>query len=59
MFTDAKLNSFEKEKSILILSGEKVIWVAGLRQDEWFKSSLKSKDVLKIKMLPRKGSITY
>lgn len=59
LFTDVKLNRFDKEKSILLLSGEKVIWVAGIRQDERFKATPNSKDVLKIKMLPRKGSITY
>ncbi|MFN3940075.1 MAG: tRNA lysidine(34) synthetase TilS [Chitinophagales bacterium] len=52
LFTDAKYNILQKEQSWIVLSGSKIIWVAGLRQDEKTKYKPGNAEILKIKMLP-------
>lgn len=57
LFTDLKFDIRQKENTWILLSGEKIIWVAGIRQDERFKTTPETKHLLKIKMLPNKESI--
>lgn len=45
-YTDIKLNIFEKEKTYLLLSGNKIMWVIGQRTDDRFKITDKTKNVL-------------
>lgn len=47
-FTDKKLSLIEKEATWLLCSEEKIVWVVGLRVDERFKVSGKTKNILLI-----------
>jgi len=49
-FTDIKLNTFEKENAILLLSEENIIWISGHRTDDRYKITNKTKNVLIIQM---------
>lgn len=57
ILTDLKIDRYEKENTWVLLSGDRIIWLAGLRQDERSKIRSSTRQVLKIKMLPGKGSI--
>jgi len=48
---DNKLNLFEKENLHLLFSGEKAVWIVGMRADERFKITSETKQVLKIEIL--------
>ncbi len=50
-FVDLKLNLFEKERVILITSGETIVWVIGKRADERYKITNQTKKILKIELL--------
>lgn len=52
LFNDLKFNLLQKENTWVLLSGEKIIWVVGIRQDERMKLSKIPSHMLKIKMLP-------
>ncbi len=52
ILTNAKYNILQKENTKVLLCGEKIIWVLGLRQDGRFKITEKTTRLLKIKMLP-------
>ncbi len=52
LLTDLKMHMRDKEKVMVLCSGEKIIWVAGIRQDEKTKISANTRQLLKIKMLP-------
>ncbi len=52
ILTNAKYNILQKEKTKVLVCGEKIIWVLGLRQDGRFKITEKTTRLLKIKMLP-------
>lgn len=47
-FKDEKLSLFDKEKIHLLCSEDQIIWVMGMRADERFKVSKKTKNILKI-----------
>jgi tRNA(Ile)-lysidine synthase len=47
-FTQLKLNTFQKEKTWLLCSGDYIVWVVGMRLDERFKVTEQSKQVLKL-----------
>lgn len=47
-FKDEKLSLIEKEKSWILLSGNQIIWIVGIRQDERFKIEKTTKNILKI-----------
>jgi len=47
-FIDLKLNRFEKENTYLLLSGEDIVWIVGIRLDNRFRISSKTKNVLKM-----------
>lgn len=49
-FTDKKLSIPEKEDTWLLCSDEEIVWVAGLRLDERFKVSEKTKTVFVVEM---------
>ena len=51
ILTDAKYNLLQKENTYVLLSGDKIIWVVGLRQDGRNKITDKTTKLLKIKML--------
>lgn len=59
LLSDLKYDIRQKENTWILVSGEKIIWVAGIRQDERFKITPATKHLLKIKMLPNKESIYY
>ncbi|MFK8102504.1 MAG: tRNA lysidine(34) synthetase TilS [Saprospiraceae bacterium] len=48
-FSNQKLSLFEKEKVWLLVSGEAICWIVGLRLDERFKVNNKTKMVLALK----------
>ena len=45
-FIDNKLSLPEKENTWLLCSGEKIVWVIGMRLDERFKISRTTKSIL-------------
>ena len=47
-FTDEKMSQSEKQKQLLFLSSNEVIWLEGRRISEKFKVEKNSKSVLKI-----------
>ncbi len=47
-FIDEKLNLLEKENIWLLVSGDKIIWVVGMRTSDLFKLEASSKKVLNI-----------
>jgi tRNA(Ile)-lysidine synthase len=47
----AKLSPVEKEKTIVISSGERIVWIVGQRIDHRFRITDTTKQVLKITML--------
>ena len=49
-FIDNKLSKADKEKVWVIEMDKKIIWVAGMRIDERFKMTEKTKEVLKIEL---------
>ncbi len=52
ILTNAKYNILQKEKTKVLLCGDKIIWLVGLRQDCRFQITEKTTRLLKIKMLP-------
>ncbi len=48
LFKDAKLNTLEKENVWLLCSGEKIIWVVGLRTADFCKITPQAKNALQI-----------
>ncbi len=51
LFKDEKLSLVAKENIWILWSGETIVWVIGLRQDERFKVSATTKNILKIQLL--------
>lgn len=47
-FKDEKLSLIEKEQLWILWSGEKIVWIIGLRQDERFKIDTTTQNKLKI-----------
>jgi tRNA(Ile)-lysidine synthase len=47
-FIDKKLSLREKENTWLLCSGEKIVWVIGMRLDERFKVTDKTQHVIVI-----------
>ncbi|MEZ5013470.1 MAG: tRNA lysidine(34) synthetase TilS [Chitinophagales bacterium] len=52
ILTDAKVNPVERENALVLLCGEKIVWLCGYRQDARFSVSDKTKKLCTIKMLP-------
>ncbi len=55
VLTDLKIDMLQKEHTWVLLSGDKIVWVVGIRQDERFKIVNTTQRLLKIKMLPKKA----
>lgn len=47
-FSDQKVSLFEKEQIPLLVSGQQIIWIVGMRTDETAKITSKTKKILKI-----------
>ncbi len=47
-FTDGKISLFEKERCRVLVSDDKIVWVIGMRIDDRFKITDKTKRVLRI-----------
>lgn len=50
LLTDLKVDLLQKEKTMVLVSGEKIIWVAGVRQDHRMSVQPKTKQLLKVKL---------
>lgn len=53
-FIDQKLPLHEKQKVWVLLSGQRIVWIAGMRIDDRFKVTASTTTVLEIKYLPHK-----
>src|SRR5690606_33402424 len=51
-FKDEKIPLSEKDKTWLLLSDEKIVWVIGYRMDDQFKVTENTKEILRINYLP-------
>ena len=51
ILTNLKLDILQKENTYVVCSGDYIIWVVGIRQDERFKITAGSKSLLKLRML--------
>jgi len=49
-FKDEKLSLIEKENSWLLCSGNQIVWIVGVRQDERYKIENTTKNILKIRL---------
>ena len=49
-FKDEKLSLIEKEKTWILFSGNKIVWIVGIRQDERFKIKKETRNILKIQL---------
>ncbi len=50
-FKDLKLNQFEKESQWILLSGDDIVWILGLRADDRFKVTGKTREILRIECI--------
>lgn len=50
LFTDAKYHLLDKERAVVLCSGEHILWVPGLRQDARFIVSKKTTKVLRVQV---------
>jgi len=51
-FTDAKLSLIEKERCWVLISGNKIVWIAGMRIDDRFKITDKTNAVVELRIDP-------
>ncbi len=51
-FSDEKINRFERENLWLLFSDKKIIWVTGHRSSNHFRVTGKTKNILKITLIP-------
>jgi tRNA(Ile)-lysidine synthase len=51
-FTDIKLNKFEKDRALVLLNDNKIVWVLGYRLSENYKITKKTKNILKLEWIP-------
>ncbi len=49
-FIDCKLNVIEKEECWLLLSGNEIVWIVGLRTDDRFKITKDTRQILELKV---------
>ena len=52
LMTDKKYNRFQKEKQCVVTSGEDIIWVIGVRSDNRFRVTEKTRHILRLKVQP-------
>ncbi|MDR1860089.1 MAG: tRNA lysidine(34) synthetase TilS [Bacteroidales bacterium] len=53
-FVNEKLSLPEKEACWLLCSGNDIVWIAGYRIDDRFKITVETKNILRVKISPRK-----
>ncbi len=53
LLTDEKASLLEKERTWVLLSGQKIVWVVGYRIDQRFRVTSSTQNVLKIKYFTR------
>jgi len=51
-FKDERMSVIEKENVWLLCSGEQIVWIVGIRQDERFKSTEITKQIIQIALYP-------
>jgi len=51
-FKDEKLSLIDKEKIWLLCSEKEIVWIVGIRQDDKFKVTSQTKNILKITRIP-------
>lgn len=59
LLTDKKLSLPEKERVLVLCSADRILWILGIRQDERTRITSGTGRILKIKMLPARGSMYY
>lgn len=47
-FIDNKLNLLEKEQTLILQSGDEIVWIIGLRTDDRFKVTNETKEVIEL-----------
>ena len=52
LLTDKKLDILQKENTWILLSGDQIIWVVGIRQDGRMAVSKSTKQLLKVTLAP-------
>ena len=50
-FKDLKLNQFQKESQWILLSGDDIVWILGLRADDRFKVTGETREILRIECI--------
>ena len=50
-FKDEKLSLIAKEKTWVLSSGNRIVWIVGIRSDDRFKVENQTKKILKITVL--------
>ena len=50
LFKDEKLSLLEKENTWLLCSNDEIVWIIAIRQDERFRTDIRTNNILKIQL---------